>query len=369
MSFVFKGSELRLARVFHAMSLEDLADRVGKTRQYLHKLETDQTDPTPQLASQLAAELNVLPSFFAGQESVAVTEDKFHFRKLSTTRATIKQVAMAKAEIFGRLVCLLDRELKLPDVHIPEVEDARNADDIEKAAELCRKEWGLGEGPIANMTRVVENAGAVVTTFRSISKDIDATSVSLWRPIIVRNDAKESICRQRFDIAHEMGHFVLHQGRVTGDRLTESEANRFASAFLVPRAMMMKLFPRLRGSRLDWRAISEFKLIWKVSKAALLYRANQLGLLDDAQYRTGIITLKRTGEAIREREDYAIEPEPPELLGTALAVLNEKRGISFSDLAQRLNVRAQFLNGVLSAPDNEGNAVPGSNVVPFRRLQ
>ena len=98
-------------------------------------------------------------------------------------------------------------------------------------AELSRDYWELGRGPIENVTRLAENIGVVVTSFKSISKEIDALSLVTKRPIIVRSEAKESVCRQRFDISHEIGHFVLHQGIQTGDRLTESEANLFASAF------------------------------------------------------------------------------------------------------------------------------------------
>ena len=94
----------------------------------------------------------------------------------------------------------------------------------------------------------------------------------------------------RFDIAHELGHLVLHEGHVTGDRKTESEANRFASAFLLPRSTFVKVFPK-RGTRIDWAGIRALKLEFQVSKAAILYRAKSLELLDDDQYRGAVITL------------------------------------------------------------------------------
>ncbi|MDT9702280.1 ImmA/IrrE family metallo-endopeptidase, partial [Streptomyces sp. P17] len=100
---------------------------------------------------------------------------------------------------------------------------------------------------------------AIVTNFNIVSKEVDALSVSVERPFIVRNTAKESVCRQRFDIAHEIGHLVMHEGIVTGDRTTENQANRFASALLLPRPMMLKLYPRPNGNRLDWKGMREFK--------------------------------------------------------------------------------------------------------------
>src|SRR6185437_2211554 len=84
-------------------------------------------------------------------------------------------------------------------------------------------------------------------------------------------------------------------------------------AFLLPRSSFAKEFPRLRGSHLNWQGLSEMKLRWKVSKAALLYRARQLSLISDDQYRTGVIRLNRGGEAKVEREDALVAPEVPEL--------------------------------------------------------
>ncbi|PUA17200.1 ImmA/IrrE family metallo-endopeptidase [Glaciimonas sp. PCH181] len=343
----FNGAELRLARIFNGFALEEVAERVDKTRQYMHRLETGQAMPTVQLLAQLAAVLQVEPPFLTNVHTLMIEEDQFHFRKLFTTRAMIKQVAMARGELTGRLVTYLDKELRLPEIRIPDISDISSADDIERAAEQCRREWELGLGPITHMNRLAENVGAVITSFASVSKEIDALSVAVRRPIIVRNEAKESICRQRFDIGHELGHFVLHTGVVTGDRITEGQANRFSGALLIPRAMMAKLFPKLRGSRLDWQGISEFKLTWKVSKAAILYRARQLDLINDDQYRSGAITLRRTGEANGEREDHLIPVEGPEMLSRSLTLLADKKGIYAEDIACAMQVTPSFIRSVV----------------------
>lgn len=344
MSFI--GSQLRLARVFNELSLEDLAVKVGKTRQYIHKLETGQSEPTDELLECLANSLLVLPTFFSMPPKTMISEQDFHFRKLFTTRTLVKHTAMAKAEVFGRLIAVLESEVKFPSVNIPTFNDITSID-IGQAAEHCRSIWGLGLGPISNMTRLAENVGAIVTSFQSVSSEVDALSIALHRPIIVRNEAKKSICRQRFDIAHEIGHFVLHEGQVTGDRITESQANRFASELLIPKLMMLKLFPKLKSGRLDWQRISDFKLQWKVSKAALLYRAHQLDIINDQQYKSGVITLKRTGEALQEKEDHLIAAEEPELLINSVRLLHQNYRINVQKLAAMIGVEKQFLSEFL----------------------
>lgn len=344
----FSGANLRLARVFHGLSLDDLAWQVKKSRQFLHKLETNGSiEPTAELAAGLAQQLRVAQDFFYRPAMAALTEESVHFRKLFTTRSAIKQAAMAKAEMFLQLVDYLDEHLNLPLVSIPMVADINSAGDIEQAAELCRRHWELGLGPIDNVVRVAERAGAVVTTFNSVSAEVDALSYALKRPVIVRNDAKPSACRQRFDIAHELGHFVLHLGQQTGNRSTESQANRFASAFLMPRSMMAAHWPKPKGSRLDWLGMRSFKLTWKVSKAAMLYRARQLDLIDDSQYKSGVITLRRTGEAITEREDNLIPIERPNMVSQALEILCSKGRKSPKGLAEELGWSEALLEEVV----------------------
>jgi hypothetical protein len=49
------------------------------------------------------------------------------------------------------------------------------------------------------MTRLAEKLGAFVTSFDSVSDDVDALSVPLSRPFIVRIQLKVP-CRQRFDM-------------------------------------------------------------------------------------------------------------------------------------------------------------------------
>ncbi|MDI1225321.1 MULTISPECIES: XRE family transcriptional regulator [Acinetobacter] len=348
MTTEFNGLELKLLRQFNELSLDDLGTKLDCTRQYLHKVETGQTLPNDQFIEKVANYFNVPHSFFTQLKSV-LQEDQIHFRSNRTAKVSFKQIVIARGEYIKRLTEYLDSKLRLPKYDIHNSDDDLVAHDpvIEYIAEQCRDKWGLGLGPISNMVRLCETHGIIVTTFPSVSKEVDALSLATKRPVFVRNEAKESICRQRFDLAHELGHLVLHDGIVTGDRLTESQANHFASALLIPQVMMRTHFPTwYKNGRYNWSKLSEFKQTWKVSKAAILYRAKQLGLLTSEQYTSGVIYLKKTGEGINEKEDHLIPMEKPELLQACFILLAKKK-IFAEDIAAALEINVNFLENLV----------------------
>jgi Zn-dependent peptidase ImmA (M78 family)/transcriptional regulator with XRE-family HTH domain len=347
MTFEVDGANIRLVRCAQGLSLADVGDAVGKSKQYIQRLESGNDVPTPQLLEALASFLNVETRFFLPGDKQALPDYAFHFRKLMGAKPTDKQTAMATGELFRRVVDFADGTLKLPKVDFPE-HDIGSPEAAERAAEKCRIHWGLGVGPIGNMVRVVENAGAVVTTFEAAGRGIDALSIAAPRPIVVTNSADASACRVRFDHAHEVGHFVGHVGRPTGDRATEAEANRFASAFLLPRASFVREFPALRGgTQINWIALSEMKMRWRVSKAALLYRARQLSLLPEDMYKRALIGhLFAKGERYVEREDNQIPHENPELFDSAMGLMTDRLGMSLEQIASSVKMKKPLLLSV-----------------------
>ena len=316
------GEQLRLARLAHGYSLEEVGERVGATRQFIHQLETGARSASDDLVAALADELGVTPAFLAEPIPSTVRPEQCHFRGHITRPASVTSQVLARGTLLDKLVAAVEDHLELPEVSFPDL-PATSAEEIEQAAEEARRYWGLGTtGPIISMMRVVENAGALVTYFGDLSERVDAFSMDRRRPIIVRSSLKESLCRQRFDFAHECGHLIMHRGLQTGDRVTEDQAHRFASAFLFPRGAVLREFPR--GRTINWRALFELKLRWKMSVRALVRRGYDLGLLSPAQYRTANIHLVKTGQAKVETYDAdgTLPVEQPELLPSALIALD-----------------------------------------------
>lgn len=344
----FDPSNLRLARLVNELSQAELADCVGKSRQFLARVEAGIDKPSDELVELVSEALDFSPQFFFQKNSKRYAEEAFHFRKLATTKSIDKNYASAKGEMFGYFWSYVSSKILMPQFDFPQIE-TNSVEAIERAAESCRRHWGLGLGPIDNCIRMMENAGAVVTGFVS-NKAIDALTITDQNPIVIVNTS-DSAGRLRFSYAHECAHLVLHFGRQTGDAVTEAEANRFASALLLPRSSFVNEFPALRGKgQINWKALVEMKSRWKVSKAALLYRAKQLEVISEATYKSALIHgLYARGQRKSEIDDHLIQMEQSEVLPAAINVLKETYHVTAKSITQDIGIGIRSLAKVLPA--------------------
>ena len=352
---MFIGDKLRQARIYNGLTLKELGEMVHATRQYIQQLECgakspSEKDPTLELA--LAEALDVERGFFYDAVTSPIREEHCHFRKRRTTTETIKAQAIEQGNLFDKLVNYIDDKVGLPDMNFPDVEasstSAASAEEIESLAESMRTRWRLGlKSPISNMTRVLENAGVVATYFGNISDKIDAFSTPRKRHIIVLNNTKGPF-HMRFDLAHECGHLIMHTGITTGDPQTEAEAHRFAQAFLLPRGIFMSEFEFLRyGYKIDWKTLLKKKEEWKVSMAAMLRRASDLGMMAPSKYRLACIERNKyySREDKSEVGDDLITEETPEILNSALHYMKKNGSLGY--LLPDMRVRYKFLSKIL----------------------
>lgn len=346
----FNGDNLRIARLMSGISLHELGERVGNTRQYIHQLETDDKKvPTKSLLDSLAYELGVDSRFFSYPIGNQVKEEECHFRKLKTTLVSSRRESAARATLLNKLIEILETYLELPTVNFPQLE-VSSLESAEKASTECRKYWKLGDGPIKNMIRVAENAGAIISTFGNISEKIDALSLNRCRPLIILNTTKNAP-RIRMDIGHEMLHIIGHNGIETGDRDTEAQADHFASHFLLPRASLIREYTSKSKTRIDWNALSSIKIKWGISAKAIIYRLNQYGLITPSQYRTANIHFSKTGQTKEEYYDDKVSLHLPELLPSSLKLLLQSYGKSFGGLLNELGIKAEFLAELTQTED------------------
>ena len=101
-------------------------------------------------------------------------------------------------------------------------------------------------------------------------------------PIIVILDNIKDGARQRFTIAHELGHLLLN---INNNEMDEEKlCHRFASAFLMPKEAIINEFGHYR-SNISFYELISFKKEFKVSYTAILYRLKELNIINEYIYK------------------------------------------------------------------------------------
>lgn len=100
-------------------------------------------------------------------------------------------------------------------------------------------------------------------------------------------------CRQRFTLAHELGHWILHdQLPLSIDE--EQACNRFASAFLLPDSGIYEHLGKRRNS-IDMKELDLLKQEYGLSMQAILYRCKDLDILPEHRVKSLFIQFRRNG--------------------------------------------------------------------------
>jgi len=211
------------------------------------------------------------------------------------------------------------------------------------------------------MTRVLENAGAVVTRFSGRAPKVDAFSRhGERRAYVVLNSDKQSSCRSVWDMGHECGHLVLHRGARPDVDQREREAHYFAGALLLPRRAFMREYRR--GS-IDWPLLFDLKQRWRASVAAILHRAFDLELIDAERYRRANLLLRKRGW--HRGEPYEPDPEEPETIRLALNILEQRKDKPPKEIARLLHWRTEVLEAVTGFVFDEPNETTGAQITLF----
>ena len=332
----FVGSRLRLARAFQNVTLKKLAETVSVSFGLLSHYENGRRkQPSSDVVEALAHALDVKPTFFFAPLPDVWQELECSFRRRAATPEGVKKRARAHGTLIGLVVRELGSRAKFPSYNIPSIA-ARSIEEIEEAAEACRAHWKLGLGPIPHIGRVAERNGVILVQHLRHADKIDAFARRGAFSVVVLNTARTSTSRWIFDVAHELGHFVLHEGIQTGSKETEDQANNFASALLLPRETFGREF---RARPFSWTHVFDLKRRWFASASAIIRRAFNLSLLDAITYRRCYQYMSMQGWLKREPHEPAFAG--PEWLPSAFELAAQRFGLTSVALCEQLHLTAQ----------------------------
>jgi Zn-dependent peptidase ImmA (M78 family)/transcriptional regulator with XRE-family HTH domain len=322
-------SRLKDARLAARLNQTELAAAAEVSRQAISSFELGEKSPEIDTMTRIARVLKQPVFFFIADDAPLFGDSSTRFFRAfgpDTKRRNLMCDVLGKW--FVQMTRYLFDFVTFPSVNLPNISPANGDrytdEEIEIAAEECRRIWGLGVGPISNVIGLLETNGVVVCRYEMTDEKIDA--FSFWngpQPFIFMASDKDSAVRARFDIAHELGHLILHRWVGPDElenpkslKLIETEANRFAGALLLPR----KSFPNeVYTTRLD--AFIELKKRWKVAIQAMVYRCKNLGIFDEFQVTNLYKQISFRKWRTREPLDDQIQFEQPKLLKRAIEAL------------------------------------------------
>jgi Zn-dependent peptidase ImmA (M78 family)/transcriptional regulator with XRE-family HTH domain len=349
---LFSGQRLRLAREMRQLTQSDLArtERIGISSAAISQFEKGDAKPRPATV-ELLAEVLGFPVTFFGVTAMpsSLPDHEFerldgygHFRSLRSLTAKQRREALSVTQLVRDLVHVLAQHVHLPEDSVPRLHKSANASaGIDAAAAHLRREWGIPDGPIADVLRLAERHGIVGVRHKIATDAVSAYSVPFpERPVVVmrRDGAKRD--RDRFSCSHEIGHLVLHEpGTSLAPKDVEQQAHRFASAFLMPADQIADQLP----ATLDWVRLIDLKKRWQVSISALIHRAKDLDVMSDATYVQGMRIISARGWRTNEPGDLGA-PESPRLL--TLAVSTAK--LAVEDLAKETGWPAELIAPILA---------------------
>jgi Zn-dependent peptidase ImmA (M78 family)/DNA-binding XRE family transcriptional regulator len=270
-----------------------------------------------------------------------------NYRKLK--RGTTKAAAQVRAEVrqLAEVVLRAEQLVTLPPVSIEPIKQLNDLEEVENIASEIRAVFRVGQlDPIANMTRAIERSGIVVVPLATEIED--HSDFSAWpdfgldgRPIIAIRRGYSGD-HDRFTLAHEVGHLVLHTRRMKTDHTcAEREVNRFAGALLLPADAARETMPH----PITLRVLMAVKAKYGLSIAASAQRALDLGLIGDAHFAS--LRKQMSTRGWNKEEPVEVATEQPVVIKKVIRVMAGNHG-SLRERAERAATPQLILRALVS---------------------
>lgn len=296
MSQAAVGERVRRLRVAAGLGQVELAQTLGLASGAISMLENGRMPLDDGLIDALARTLDCAPAYLL-HEGGELLATRPWLRAYAD--ASKKEVDRTVADSVTAIDAVRRAQLQsIPDTLPLFTGDLNDDEDIETFAIEVRAAAGLSAGDVVgNCIRTAERLGVVVLPMDDelgrhlgLSLRVDGTPViRVSRPTA---DSERTIPgdRQRFTVAHELGHLGLHHNCPPPDTADdaariEKQAHRFAAAFLAPGDALLEDLERL-GNRVTLTTLTKIKETWGVAIKALVVRFQHLGVVSDDQARS-----------------------------------------------------------------------------------
>lgn len=302
------GKNLKRIRLLKNLSLKDAGLLLNMSAPAVSKYEKGEIHPNSQKLIEFANAYGV--KVLDLLKSYNTPKMKFNaFRKRQRLQGEnlelLKEIIQNKVADYLEVIEL--NEIKTSNSKIKKY-TCNNDNDAELAAEEFRKNHKLSiNQPIPDLINMLENIGILIIEIDNTDgrfSDFDGLSevVKDIPLIVLLNDIDGE--RQRFTIAHELGHLVLN---IKDENLNEEKmCNKFASSLLMPKDAVINEFGTSRNN-ISFYELRAFKKEYKVSMAATVYRLKELNIISEYLFKK--INISFSSKGYKKHEPDPIDPE------------------------------------------------------------
>jgi len=337
------ADRIRQARLAAGLTLGALGEQVGVSHTAIQKYEKGLLTPSSTQLLKLARACGIRTEYFFRTHAVELLEPEF--RKLSTFGKTAQDALKIKvAELVEKRVELLCAfpELPLPafapPVNLPQ--HIASLDEIDAFSDKVRNAWKLGLNPIADLTGTLEGLGLLVIVVDEENPGFSGLTAKARTqdgreyPVVAVSKGWPGD-RQRFTLAHELGHLLL-EGRLADGINEEKACDRFAGAFLAPRVAVLQLLGAQRHA-LEWQELYVLKHEFGLSMTGWLQRAKQCGVITEAAHLAMFKRFSARGWRKTEPGE-PLQPEQPRLFDQLVYRALAEQYISEGKAAELLGI-------------------------------
>jgi Zn-dependent peptidase ImmA (M78 family)/DNA-binding XRE family transcriptional regulator len=355
------GNKIQRARKAQGLSLRHLGIQTGLSHAAIKKYEDNEVIPSSDTLIKLAKVLHIRVEYFFRPEHFTLTNIQY--------RTHADMPVRHRDEITAKILDQIERRVELenlfPSSPIQTFKEfsfesikINHYDEIEKIANQLRSQWNLGLEPLPSLIDIFEEHGIKVFEIDNRQyPNFDGLSAHINNmPIIVIGNQWPGD-RQRFTLAHELGHLVLsgllHHFSEHAKTHEEKCCNRFAGAFLLPKDALINMLGEHRN-HIEARELSLLKEEFGISMMSILHRAEETKIISNALYLQLRSEFNKRGWTKNEpdkqypkektyifeqmifhalAEEYMSESKAAELMNVSLEIFRSLRAMESQDVA------------------------------------
>ncbi len=272
------GQRIKNSRVHKSLSLQEVADSIGVSKQMVNKYELGKSVPTSEKLIALSKLFNQKIDYFFRKSEVTIGD--ISFRKKS--KFSNKKVNALKEEIRIQIenylyienTCNVAFELINPLQSFP----INSEIDIKNAVRTLRTTWDIGQDAIHNIIDLLEDNNIKVIEVEETEGNFDglATVIDDKYHVIVINKNMQ-IERKRFTLLHELAHLFLPISNLE-IKQQEKYCNAFASEMLFSEQNAKNELGENR-SRISFEEFKKVQEKYGISISAVVYKLGTSGMM------------------------------------------------------------------------------------------